>query len=330
MIRWGYPCENVTLDASTNHTLQLRNATEARIREKFAQNLQHLWRMLEWNVQQGIALFRIGQHLVPFASHPSFPYDWYKAHGECLQKVGEFARRHRLRLSMHPGQYVNVGSPHADVVERSLAELRYSATVLDALGLPDSVLIVHLGGVYEGHDATARRIVQHLQGEEQLLRWLALEHDERLWSVRQVAPVAERLGVPVIVDNLHHRLNPDGLTLKQAVALGIATWHGKRPKLHLSSQDESKRAGAHAGLICPEDLQELLDALDGADADIMVEAKDKELAVLPLLSPTGNRSLAKAVRVHLQPPADDGPQAAYQEVSQNQAEEESKGAAVDA
>lgn len=284
MIRWGYPCENVTLDASTNHTLQLRNVREERVREKFEQNLRDLWRMLEWNVPQGIALFRIGQHLVPFASHPSFPYDWHAAHADALRPVGEFARQHGLRLSMHPGQYVNVGSPHADVVERSLAELRYSARVLETLGLPDCVLIVHLGGVYEGHEPTARRMVQHLRGEEQILRWLALEHDERLWSLRQVLPVAEQLGVPVIVDNLHHRLHPDGLTLREAVRLGISTWDGRRPKLHLSSQEEGKRAGAHAGRIAPEDLHELLDALDGAEVDIMVEAKDKELAVLPLLT----------------------------------------------
>ncbi|MCS6829370.1 MAG: UV DNA damage repair endonuclease UvsE [Armatimonadota bacterium] len=290
MIRWGYPCENITLDASTNHTLQLRNIREERIREKFEQNLRDLWRMLEWNVLQGIALFRIGQHLVPFASHPHFPYDWYMAHADALREVGRFARQHGLRLSMHPGQYVNVGSPHAGVVERSLAELRYSATVLDALGLPDSVLVIHLGGVYEGHHATAQRIVKHLQGEEQILRWLVLEHDERLWSLRQVLPVAEQLDVPVIVDNLHHRLNPDHLTLQEAVRLGLSTWNGKRPKLHLSSQDESKRAGAHAGRIDLEDLYELLDALEDAEADIMVEAKEKELAVLPLLSATGRKS----------------------------------------
>lgn len=298
MIRWGYPCENVTLDASTNHTLQLRNVREERVREKFEQNLRDLWRMLEWNVQQGIALLRIGQHLVPFASHPSFPYDWYTAHADALHAVGEFARRHGLRLSMHPGQYVNVGSPRAEVVERSLAELRYSAMVLEALGLPDSVLVVHLGGVYEGHASTARRLVAHLRGEPQILRWLALEHDERLWSLRQVLPVAEQLGVPVIVDNLHHQLYPDGLTLSQAVRLGVSTWNGRRPKLHLSSQEEGKRAGAHAGRIAPRDLQELLQALDRDDVDIMVEAKDKELAVLPLLDQARVVSTRTPAEVH--------------------------------
>lgn len=286
MIRWGYPCENVTLNASTNHTLQLRNLCEERIREKFDQNLRDLWRMLEWNVKHGIALFRIGQHLVPFASHPLFPYDWLREHAGVLHEVGQYAQQNGLRLSMHPGQYVNAGSPRAEVVERSLGELRYSASVLDALGLPDSVLVVHLGGVYEGHQSTARRLVEHLRGENKILRWLALEHDERFWSLRQVLPVAEQLGVPVIVDNLHHRLNPDGMPLKQAVQLSVSTWTTTRPKLHLSSQDNDKRAGAHAGRISPEDLEELLDALDDVSADIMVEAKDKELAVLPLLAMT--------------------------------------------
>ncbi|GIV19451.1 MAG: hypothetical protein KatS3mg023_1202 [Armatimonadota bacterium] len=283
MIRWGYPCENLTLDASTNHTLQLRNLGEERVREKFEQNLSDLWRMLRWNVQQGIALFRIGQHLIPFASHPAFPYDWQRLHTAALREVGKFAMEHALRLSMHPGQYVNVGSPRPEVVERSLAELRYSAQVLDALGLPDGVLIIHLGGVYEGQSATARRIVQHLRGEPQILCWLALEHDERLWSLRQVVSVAERLGVPVIVDNLHHRLNPDGLTLREAIRLAVATWGHRRAKVHLSSQDTEKRPGAHAARISPEDHCELLDALDGAEVDVMVEAKDKELAVLSLM-----------------------------------------------
>jgi predicted TIM-barrel fold metal-dependent hydrolase len=46
---------------------------------------------------------------------------------------------------------------------------------------------------------------------------LALENDERFWTVRDVLQVAERLGVPVIVDTLHHALNPDGWSLRKAL-----------------------------------------------------------------------------------------------------------------
>lgn len=283
MIRWGYPCENITLDASTNHTLRLSSAEPGRIQQKVAQNLADCWRILRWNVEQGIYLFRIGQQLIPLASHARFPYDWQAVHAHDLQLLGEFAQQHRIRLSMHPGQYVNVGSPSPQVVEHSLAELRYSANVLRLLGASDGLLIVHLGGVYEGHAPTARRIIAHLREESKILRYLAFEHDERLWSLRQVLPVAEALGIPVIVDNLHHHLNPDGLTLKEAVRLATSTWGHRRPKVHLSSQDPHKRTGAHAEYILLEDWEALLDSLPHNDIDIMVEAKGKELAVLPLL-----------------------------------------------
>ncbi|BDG17559.1 hypothetical protein TbrSNM41_22930 (plasmid) [Thermus brockianus] len=76
MIRLGYPCENLTLGASTNHTLRLASLTEERVRAKVAENLCDLERILRWNASHGFGLFRIGQHLIPFASHPAFPYPW--------------------------------------------------------------------------------------------------------------------------------------------------------------------------------------------------------------------------------------------------------------
>ena len=38
MIRLGYPCENLTLGATTNRTLRLAHLTEERVREKAAEN----------------------------------------------------------------------------------------------------------------------------------------------------------------------------------------------------------------------------------------------------------------------------------------------------
>ena len=58
------------------------------------------------------------------------------------------------------------------------------------------------------------------------------------------------------------------------------TWE-TRPKLHLSSQDPSKKAGAHHASILPEDWAELLEALNGEVADIMVEARAKKKPSYP-------------------------------------------------
>jgi UV DNA damage endonuclease len=282
-LRFGYPCQNLTISASTNHTLRFASLRDGeKLRHVIAHNFADLERMLRWNADNGWALLRVGQHLIPFASHPVFPYDWAKEHETELRRLGELAKGLGIRLSMHPGQFVNPASPSRDVVERSLAELRYSATVLQLLNADDGVLVLHLGGVYGDRNAAMRRFVRALKGEKDILKFLALENDERFWTVRDVLQVAERLGVPVIVDTLHHALNPDGWSLRKALDESLPTWGDRRPKVHLSSQDPTKRLGAHAFSVHPDDFRQLMEALDGRDADVMVEAKGKEQG-LPFL-----------------------------------------------
>ena len=107
-----------------------------------------------------------------------------------------------------------------------------------------------------------------------MLRHLAPENDERIWTV---AEVASALGVPAITGTLHHHPNPGALGLREALDLSLPTWanRGARPKVHLSSQVPQKQAGAHSYAVD-------LGALDGRDADVMVEAKGKEHALAPL------------------------------------------------
>jgi UV DNA damage endonuclease len=117
-----------------------------------------------------------------------------------------------------------------------------------------------------------------------VLRYLVLENDERVWTVAEVVETSRVLGIPAIADVFHHGLNPGNLTLEEALDLALPTWgpRGIRPKLHLSSQDPDKRPGAHAYSVDCGDWQALLAALDGRDADVMVEAKGKERALASL------------------------------------------------
>jgi UV DNA damage endonuclease len=80
------------------------------------------------------------------------------------------------------------------------------------------------------------------------------------------------------------QLNPGGLTLKEALDLSLPTWtpRGVRPKLHLSSQDPAKQAGAHAYSVDSRDWQALLGVIGSREADVMVEAKGKEHALAPM------------------------------------------------
>lgn len=282
MIRVGYPTQNLTIPASTNRTLRLASlADPEKLRALVWENLLGLEAILAWNAERGVSLFRIGQSLIPFSSHPEFPYNWEEEHGDDLRRIGELARTLGIRLSMHPGQFIQPGSLKPGVSGRGLAELRYVARVLDLIGDPDSVIVLHMGGAYDDGPATAARFIETMLPETGILRYLALENDERVWAVPEIVETCRALGVPAITDAFHHGLNPGGLTLGEALDLSLPTWEarGARPKLHLSSQDPEKQPGAHAYLVDTRDWQTLLRALDGREADVMVEAKGKELAL---------------------------------------------------
>ena len=283
MVRLGYPAQNLTLPATTNRTLRLASLGDAeKVRALVWENLLGLETIIRWNAGRGLPLFRIGQGLIPFASHPAFPYDWAEEHGDDLREIGALARALEVRLSMHPGQFINPGSPNPHTAERSLDELRYATRVLDLMGGDDAVVVLHLGGAYDDRPAAVARFVEALRPEPGILRYLALENDERIWTVAEISHAARILGIPAITDNLHHRLNPGGLTLGEALDLALPTWEarGVRPKIHLSSQDPNKRPGAHAYSVRPEDWEVVVEALDGRETDVMVEAKGKELAAL--------------------------------------------------
>ncbi len=285
MIRLGYPTKNLTIPAGTNRTCRLANLQAAeKVRDLIRENIEGLNTILHWNARRGIQLFRMGQAMIPFASHPDFPYDWEEEHGPELQRAGILARELGIRLSMHPGQYIQPGSLKPEVVERSLAELRYVARLFDLIGSTDSVLVLHMGGAYEDRAATARRFAEVMRPETDVLRYLALENDERVWAVPEIVETARVLGIPAITDAFHHGLNPGGLDLEEALDLSLPTWEarGDRPKLHLSSQDPEKQPGAHAYSVNLADWHALEYALRGREVDVMVEAKGKEHALVPL------------------------------------------------
>ena len=285
VIRLGYLTQNLTIPATTNRTLRLASLDKPdKLKRLIRENIADLGIILRWNAEHEVGLFRMGQELIPFASHPAFPYDWADEHGDELREVGVLARELGIRLSMHPGQFINPGSPKPEVVERSLAELHYVTRVLGLLGAADGVTVLHMGGAYADKLASAARFVEAMRSEEQILRYLALENDERIWTVAEVVTTARALGIPAIMDAFHHALNPGELTAREALDLALPTWEerGVRPKLHLSSQDPAKRAGAHAYSLDAGDWRALVEVLDGRNADVMVEAKGKELALAPL------------------------------------------------
>jgi UV DNA damage endonuclease len=279
MIRLGYACINTMLPAP-NRSCRLRFATPERLISIARENLLRLRHVLPWNAEHDIRVFRIGSEVIPFGSHPVNQLPWWELLGRELQEVGQAITAHGMRVSMHPGQFTVLNSPRAEVIHRSVTELVYHARFLDALGTDAGAkIILHLGGL-------ARFIEYGRQLPAPVLRRLALENDEKSYTVEEALTAADALQVPVVFDVFHHRWNPafPDLPLRRIVEMTMATWRAPdgRPKLHYSDQWPGKPPGSHSATVDVDAFRRFYECIADLTLDIMLEVKDKEQSVLKL------------------------------------------------
>jgi UV DNA damage endonuclease len=185
---------------------------------------------------------------------------------------------------MHPDQFVLINSKKRDVFERSVAELRYHADVLDLMELDLTARVqIHVGGVYGDKARSTARFVERYRGlEREIRRRLAVENDDRLFTLADCLWISQRTRLPVIFDTLHHEANSSGESLGRALELAAATWTPQKgvPMLDYSEQAPGRRAGAHAESLEANAFAAFLRATRSLDFDIMLEIKDKENSAL--------------------------------------------------
>jgi UV DNA damage endonuclease len=237
-------------------------------------------------------LFRLGNSFVPFASHPVNTLAWWEEFGPQLRAIGRWVREHGHRLSFHASHFTILNSANPTVVEASLADVVYHGRVLEAMELgPEHKVILH-GGINTPTfiDAEARLERALDRVPELYRRHLVLENDDRIYPAERIIALSSRLGLPSVIDVLHHDVNPDGwaeISRSELLERAFTTWRPDDgpPKMHFSTQDREKKAGAHAYWIDAEDLRAFLsETADlSRDFDIMFEAKGKDLAVAAVL-----------------------------------------------
>ena len=278
-MRLGYACSNLTL-GRTFRTLRLATLQERGmeyLQILVNENMQLLADILRWNHENKITMYRLSSELVPFGSYDSV--DLLELEFPLKDEIAELAKG--LRLSTHPGQFT-LPSASGEIWERSLKDLDYHWTLTNILGI-DGDMVLHGGGVYGDREGTAERIKKNLLSlPPKIFRRIRLENDERSWSVRDLLPICEETGVPLIVDNLHHQINGEEPLAELPWERIWATWHGLIPKLHYSEQDPTKRPGAHSTFVEAQAFLNFLESVHMPDYDVMLECKAKEKALLKL------------------------------------------------
>ncbi|KAE9403088.1 UV-endonuclease UvdE [Gymnopus androsaceus JB14] len=197
-----------------------------------------------------------------------------------LPEAGALAEKYGHRLTSHPGQFTQLGSPKPAVVESSIRELEYHCQMLELMGVgKDGVTILHGGGVYDDKPAAIERIKTTIRDvlPKNVRDRLVLENDELCYNAEDLLPICEELDVPLVFDYHHDALNPSSIppaTIIEARQRDLCP----EPRPGAITLME-RRAHADRCERLPDEV-ELEDV--AIDVDLMIEAKDKEQAVLHL------------------------------------------------
>lgn len=279
----------------------------------WAHNLQVLAGTIQYCADNGLGL-RISSSLFPLATHPAVEnlinYQEIREKNAAidlwLTYCADSIKKHKVRVSMHPGQFNVLESNNPETVSNSIKELNWHGWLLDQLNCPQSPwapinLHIHTSkGNF--HDLSGRFIRGFLQLDHSVKSRLTLEnndkggemsmgntpwHCENLLEFREIA--STHLGeyqIPLCFDNLHDWLLPSpNLSPEQCFHEFYKTWqigrdlHQYIPVFHHSeSSDPANRARSHA------DFPSFIPINYGKPVHWDVELKKKQLAIKILKS----------------------------------------------
>lgn len=297
-MRIGYACHTVGVPDTAIKSCTLKNASRSRLEELIKGNLLSLRNMIDYNVRNGISLYRISSDLIPFGSSIAYELPWQELFQAELEAIGRQIAESGLRVSLHPGQYTVLNSPVAAVADAAEKDLIYHARILDSLGLgPEHKIVLHLGGIYGDKAAAIRRLVSRCRDlDTAVQRRLVWENDDTAYHIADALETSSLTGAPVIYDNLHNAILPANSLRSDAdwIRECAATWRKEdgKQKVHFSVQHPDKRAGAHADFVPVASFLEFYHNVKSLDPDIMLEVKDKNMSALKCINCTSRRGIA--------------------------------------
>ena len=296
----GYACMNLTLNEgvkkkdqiTASRTLRMSGFSLDRVGQLALQNSKDLVKIMEWNRDNGIQMFRVSSEIFPFMDHSELGYtlgDLSREHHTDivseLVEAGSIARQAGIRLSCHPGPYTCLASPNSAIVVKSVRSLEMHQLIGSLLGQDhDFNINIHVGGVYEDKQTTAERFCENFKRLNPALKMqLTLENDDKqsMWSPKELYDmIYSKCGIRLVYDYHHHRFCSNE-TVDEAVDMMFSTWPDDQvPKIHYSESAPGKRPQAHSDYIegpLPEFNTNRM-------YDVMLETKAKDLALKKYLT----------------------------------------------
>lgn len=294
--RLGYACINDELNSRKNRISSTRGMQKktfikegtARVSKISLQNLKDLKKIIQWNANNGVHLFRIGSGLFPWKSEWEWTDFDMTEHRVILQEIGKLAKATNQRLTFHPGPFNKLCSFEKRIRNNTTAELEMHDDIFNLMGFDPSfenTINIHLGAAYGDKKATAKNWVKNYKSylSYSLRERLTIENDDKgaLYTTEDLYYlVYQECGVPIMFDFHHEALNPSkNWGLMKAVEMAISTWPDDiTPLFHWSEsrrdemRDPTIREAAHSDYT----YGPLPAFQTSRPIDLMIEAKKKE------------------------------------------------------
>lgn len=290
----GYCCINFTLGkqkVTTGRTLRQASFRQDTKLERTSlltlQNAQDLVKILKWNVQNDVRVFRIGSNIFPwFEEYNEMDLPDYANILLALREAGEIIMASGMRVSFHPDHFVKLASSKPEVVKRSINNLHHHNLVFTLMGIPVShyyPLNIHVG-MNHSQDVVDKFCNRFDMLNTLTQQRLVVENDDKAnsFSVKQLHnDIYSRINTPITFDYFHHEFHPDGLTSQQAAELAASTWD-TTPLFHYSeSKNLNENTNGNPRAHSDYAFMKIDDY--GLNIDVDLEAKAKELAYFKYL-----------------------------------------------
>ena len=299
-MRLGYCCINLSLKdqgVTTNRGMIRKTFDEkglSYVSELVQKNLADLLIILIWNQVHNIQVYRMSSDLFPWMSEYKFEdLPEFDKIQNLAKKVGHAAEAYNIRLSFHPGQFDVLASPNPEVVRKSIYDLDQHARIMNLMGLPQdqrSAINIHIGGSYGDKPSALSRFCENFKKLAPSTRArLVVENDDKASQFGVIDlfdGVYKVVGCPITFDHFHHRFCTNDISSEQAALLAASTWGDITPLQHFSS---SKALYEDSSVINRSHADYVYDNIPnyGFEADIEIEAKAKDLALLRYVANEG-------------------------------------------
>lgn len=293
-VRLGYVAlskalDDITTSSTITYTNYInKNYNTSKLLEITKNNLDSLYEIIRYNVKNNFHFYRLTSKLVPLATHDKVNFDYITPFLDKYKKIGKLINDNNIRVDTHPDQYAVLNSMDSKIVKNTVEILEYHYKIMEALGIKDKIIILHVGSSACGKKASITRFINNFNKlPDHIKKCIAVENDDKVYNIKDVLELCHKINVPMVLDYHHFICNNEKEDINDYLKEIIDTWCEKLPKMHFSSPKSKlkKEFRSHSDYINKECFIEFINILkkQDKDIDIMLEAKAKDDAISRLV-----------------------------------------------